>query len=393
MNSPRILEECELVLPGLERAAEAGLAYLEGVGLREDLGQILASPAPSGSCLLRGGAGRAVLNLLEQRCGGLIRSNLANSDGIGVFFGEVRDQVDILLVAHMDRPGYYATAESDSAGLVRLIPCCAHRFRNTSDNCAASAVRFNGDTARLVQVASGRLVIEPNHSAPQFRVETGEIRPGDSVLLDEPLRFDGDRLSASGLDDGVGVLVSLALSIALSSLQEELLQARTSILVYFSVREEWTPSAFFGIGASRLGFAIPAPQLGAIVLDTHSAEEDSPIRLGSGVSYGFVSGNGAGSAVPLNYRALLTSLVRDLNSRHPHSAQANYGYFSRSDDFSLMRWARVIGLFGVPTANIHRGREVSAVSDLLGAFRVLLYYSTFLACGSARMRARFGIDL
>ena len=70
--------------------------------------------------------------------------------------------------------------------------------------------------------------------------------------------------------------------------------------------------------------------------------------------------------MPLNYQRLTSALAASLNAANPNTAQVNTGYFSRSDDWTLMRWSKMVGLLGIPAFNIHLGNETADLGDVVG---------------------------
>ena len=59
--------------------------------------------------------------------------------------------------------------------------------------------------------------------------------------------------------------------------------------------------------------ALDAPRLGFINIDGHNVDEAADHILGIGASHAFVSGDGRGSVVPLDYQALAESLAGQVN--------------------------------------------------------------------------------
>ena len=89
--------------------------------------------------------------------------------------------------------------------------------------------------------------------------------------------------------------------------------------------------------------------------------------MGVGASHAFVSGDGRGSVVPLDYQALSEALAGEVNRERAGTVRLNYGYVSRSDDMLLATWARCLGLTGVIVANAHTTEETAALGDIVAA--------------------------
>jgi hypothetical protein len=123
----------------------------------------------------------------------------------------------------------------------------------------------------------------------------------------------------------------------------------------------------------------------------HTAGEGHSIAPGQGISCGFVSSQGKGAIVPLNYQRLTVALATGLNAERPNTVQINGGYFSRSDDWTLMRWTHMLGLLGVPAYNIHLGNETGHLSDVVSGVVFLSHYIPLAMGLSPSAAARFAI--
>ena len=341
--------------------------------LFDTLQELCAAPAPSGSALLPG----SVADVLHDRVRhlGLLQSyhtDFRHTHNAALALGAARDP-DLVITAHADKPGF---------GVQRLLhpreatlfPCCAVRFGDQALAVAAMGTRFNRRAGRLEVASRGQLHYQPSPSGPLLRyiAHEGDISAQDMITMFHAAERRGDLVRANSLDDCAGLATLLGVAAALQSVHEELAAAHRSLLLVFSDFEEWPASStLFGLGAMRLGYAIRPPAIGTALVDTHAP---GPVSLGQGLAYGFTSAQGRGAPVPLDARALQDDLAAHLNSSHPRTAQHNGGYFSRSDDFGLMRWSRVVGLFGIPVENIHGGPETCSLHDVAGAVRFITSY-------------------
>jgi hypothetical protein len=70
----------------------------------------------------------------------------------------------------------------------------------------------------------------------------------------------------------------------------------------------------------------------------------------------------------------MTALIAELNAREPCTVQHNTGYFSRSDDYALMHWSKILGLLGMPALDIHSGNEKGHLGDVRGGIVFLSHY-------------------
>jgi len=283
-----------------------------------------------------------------------------------------------VICAHLDKPGY-CVAELRSGKEAVLYPVSAVRLPGNSGELSAVATRFDLQKGCLTRGSSGRFLVHfAPGKAPEFRylADVGSLCVEDQITFFHPARLEGTRLTVNSLDDSAGVAASVSAAALLSLHEEQLKRFGKCILFCFTDGEEWPgESQIFGMGAMRLGSAIPPPSIGAITMDTHTAGEVLP---GRGLSYGLGVGRGMGPGTPLRHRALLLGLERELNALHPDSVQRNAGYFSRSDEFGFVRWARLVGAFGIPVENIHGGPETCDIRDILGGIRFLAAYCAVL---------------
>jgi hypothetical protein len=296
-----------------------------------------------------------------------------------VLLGKRKDRIDLLVDAHLDKPtfGIARIEDGEHRKQAKLFACCANRFPSGVYQVAARALRY--DETKQAVVVSGRGSVishrsEDLESRLIFEVAEGEIGYSDLVVLDVPPHRQKAVIVGSGIDDAAGLAIVLAAGSILKAI-EPLLEARSlNCLLTFSDHEEWPPDSFFAQGASRTAFSLPAPTFGSVVVDVHTAGEGYPIQLGQGISCGFISAGGRGAIVPLNYQRLTIALIATLNARQGNTAQHNTGYFSRSDDYALMRWSRILGLWGIPALDIHLGHETGHLGDVRGGVVLLSHY-------------------
>jgi putative aminopeptidase FrvX len=305
--------------------------------------------------------------------------NFNNTGNAAILLGAKKDQIDLLVDAHLDKPTFGVADVVDAKYRKRaaLFACCANRFPQGRYQIEARALRY--DESKQIVAVCGRGVIQ-SYRAEGLRNELffeayeGEIDYTDLVVFDTLAQRQTDGIAGPGLDDGAGVTILLATASILREI-ESLLEAKSlNCLFTFSDQEEWPAESFFAQGASKTTFALRPPTFGSIVVDVHTAGEGYPIKLGNGISCGFVSAQGKGAIMPLPYQRLTAMLISDLNGRAPQTAQHNTGYFSRSDDYALMRWSRMLGLLGIPAVGIHSGKEEGHLGDVRGGIIFLSHY-------------------
>jgi putative aminopeptidase FrvX len=207
-------------------------------------------------------------------------------------------------------------------------------------------------------------------------VKRGKLAWQDTVLMDvNPVR-EGDAVVGAGLDNSLGVLVTLLAAAVLRGIEQVLRDRERRCLFVFTDQEEGSPDSFFGRGASRLTHFLPPPAYGCVVVDAHNSGPGLHPKPGQGASHGAVSGWGRGAIVPPNYHSLAVDLAAKVNAERPDTVQMNNGYLSRSDDMVLSRWTRVLAMIGPPMADPHTGYESARLADIQSS---VWWVSFFLA--------------
>ncbi len=294
---------------------------------------------------------------------GLSCAPVASTGNLAIEIGIPSAPLDLLVTAHMDRPCFRVRKLVDGT----LYPLCAIRVPGDGYECEAAALRFV--EGRVTITARGKMRFEMNDGDDhriRFQAESGELRAGDSVLMRAAPQLRDGLVIGAGLDNAIGVLLALLSARALKKYAAEAIADRR-ILFAFTDQEEGPPIGLFGQGAARLAQASEQPRLGFINIDGHNVDEGSGHVLGVGASQAFVSGDGRGSVVPLDYQALAESLSAQVNEERPGTARLNYSYVSRSDDMLLSMWSRCVGLTGVIVANAHTTEETAALADIVSA--------------------------
>ncbi|MCY4466300.1 MAG: M20/M25/M40 family metallo-hydrolase [Chloroflexi bacterium] len=318
------------------------------------LQRLLAAPAPNNSCLLPGAVGGVIRDMAAEL--GLDCAPIGSTGNLGIAIGDAAAPLDLLISAHMDRPCFRVLDLNAGS----LYPLCAIRVPGDDYQCGGIALRFRD--GRVQVAAGGRLRFQSKSGELRstFQAERGELRWGDTVMMhSEPQLRDG-LIIGTGLDNALGVLIAL---LAAQRLQEQGASGR--VLFAFTDQEEAPPSGLFGQGAARLAGEMSPPRLGFINIDAHNARHDH--QPGLGASHAFVSGDGRGSVLPMDWQAQAESLAAEMNARRPNTVRLNYGYVSRSDDMLLNLWTRCRGLVGVPLRNAHTTEETAALGDVAAA--------------------------
>lgn len=378
INSTSVVRSLRGKLPDLEPSLYGKSACITVDVVSSIVRAVMLASSPSGSCLLPGTVGETIVAVAKNLgIDGKLIWDMERSGNIGILIGKRKAEYDLIVDAHIDKPGFSVMSQVQVRGKTTgsLFPCCANRFKIGLTRTRGKAVRFDASLGRVITVGSGWIVSDRSHTVEshlRFECEDGSLRAGDVVLHAEAPRRRGLRVSGSGLDNAAGVTVVLATSAVLCRAERDLDRAGFNCLIVLTDNEERAPEGFFGLGAARLAHAVPAPRCGVVVVDTHGVRGD--IELGGGISCGFISALGRGATVPLNYQAATLELVEGLNLEERGTAQANHGYFSRSNDFAFMRWSSILGLLGVPTYRIHQGREESSLADMLGGIKFLSHF-------------------
>ncbi len=324
------------------------------------LSRLLAAPAPANSCILPGTVGDVIVALAHDL--GLTCATLGASGNLGIEIGNPDAPLDLLVSAHMDRPCFRVRQLADGT----LYPLCAIRVPGAGYQASAIALRyFDG---RVTVTARGKLRFEAGGSdyRIRFHAESGELHNGDTVMMHKSPQLRDGRVIGTGLDNAIGALLAL-LSARVLKEYSDVAEGGRRILFAFTDQEEGPPIGLFGQGAARLAHHIEQPRLGFINIDGHNINEAAGHTLGVGASHGFVSGDGRGSVVPMDYQALAESLAAQVNRERSGTVRMNYSYVSRSDDMLLSAWARCVGLTGVIVANAHTTEETAALDDIVAA--------------------------
>ncbi|MDE2777638.1 MAG: hypothetical protein OXI77_17055 [Chloroflexota bacterium] len=325
------------------------------------LSRLLAAPAPANSCALPGAVGEVISALADEL--GLTCAPIASSGNLAIEIGDPDAPLDLLMSAHMDRPCFRARNPADGS----LVPLCAIRAPGAGYSCEAIALRYIDDRVNIAE--RGQLRFEENGKGEyrtRFSAESGGLRAGDTVMMHRAPQLSDGLVIGAGLDNAIGVLLALLSAHALQEYPPYAIADRR-VLFAFTDQEEGPPIGLFGQGAARLAHHIEPPRLGFVNIDGHNVDESLGHVLGVGASHAFVSGDGRGSVVPLDYQALAESLAAQVNQYRPGTARLNYSYVSRSDDMLLSLWARPLGLTGVIVANAHTTDETAALSDIASA--------------------------
>jgi len=330
----------------------------------ERLSQLVEAHAPANGCLLNGAIGDVIRSIVDDF--GLTLSTdprIISTGNIAIEVGAKKEDVDLVITAHMDRPSFRVLSLDDST----LYPICAIRIQGDDYVAGAKGVRFQDGKIRIT--AHGKISIVNNGEDYHmtFETEEGMLNWGDTVLMDTAPERQGDMMIATGLDNVTGVLLALLSARSLISVNDDLERLGHKILIVFTDQEEGPPIGLFGQGAARLSSAIPPPRLGFINIDAHNVDATAGNVLNAGISHAFVSGRGRGSVVPLDFQALAESLATSINEQRPNTVNPNYGYVSRSDDMLLSLWSRCLGLMGVPLANAHTTEETISLNDMVSA--------------------------
>lgn len=362
-------------LPQLEKtlAESPELASIDT--LWERLQRLLIYPAPSGGVLLPGAVIDAVQDIAhDYHLSERFIVNFENTGNMAIRFGVESEKADIILSAHLDRPSFRVKSLVDST----LYAISAYRFPNGEYRAPAKSFRY--ENGNLIVGAEGELIAIEDESGKSlsFNVTDGELAPADTLTLASVPQRDGDTVVASGLDNALGVTTLLAIANIMQNLESALIEEGKTVLLIFTDNEEAPPDGFFGNGAARLRFAVPAPRRGIINVDGQNTGEPTAPVIGKGASHAFVAGGGRGAIVPMNYQSLAIDLAESLNGANAATIQMHYGYQSRSDDMVYSRWTRVLGLTGVPLRHAHTAEETISLSDLQNAIRWTTYLT--VAC-------------
>jgi hypothetical protein len=384
-----MLNNLYTALPGLDAALDAHPYLMDSAALWGDLERLLNAHAPSAGAWLPGAIGDDIGAIADKLgLGSRFIPHLRRTGNAALRLGLPSDSADVIVVAHMDRPSFRPRDLASG----ELYPMCSIRIPGEAYTCGGKALRFS--EGRMTVSGRGTITFEKRDGVDsiRFTAESGALAHGDTVVMDvEPVLKDGV-ITATGLDNCLGVMTALGAAAALGAVDSHLQRLGKRVLVVFSDQEEGIPDAFFGYGAARLTGIMPAPTYGMICVDGQTAGADgaSP-RLGEGAGFGTVSAWSRGAVVPPNYLALGVDLVAAINAAHPGTAQVNTGYLSRSDDMILSRWTQVLAMIGPPMVNPHTVQESAHLRDLQHAIRWLTVYLAAALGVEAELNDRYAL--
>lgn len=366
-----MLDLFDKALPGL-RTALNNNPYLHDRGkLWEALRQLLLAHAPSGAVSLPGAILDDVIALVNEA--GLAEKftpAIGSTGNSGLWFGAEKAAPDIVIATHLDRPAFRVRSAAEGI----LYPMCAIRVPAGGYRTGARALRFAD--GKLMVSARGSIVFEKRDGQDTitFQAEQGSLDWYDTVTMDVVPVLENGIVTATGLDNCLGVLTVLAAGMIFHAVEDVLKAQNKRLLLVFTDQEEGIPEAYFGHGAARLTFAVPQPTYGCIIADAQTVTGDTLV-MGKGTGHGTVSAWSRGSVVPPNYIALAMELSAAINTQRPNTVQLNTGYLSRSDDMVMGRWSQILGMIGAPMTDAHTGHERAQLDDIPAAVTWLVYYT------------------
>lgn len=386
-------------IPGLEQTIISNRWIKDREALWELLKGLMEADSPTGNLALPG----TILDVMSSAAMGAglgvnFIPNFKHTGNPAILLGSKKETIDLLVDAHLDKPtfGVAEVTHTEQGQRVMLYPYCANRFPLGEYQVKAKALCY--DEQQQAVIVSGRGILHSRRADGindqlSFEIIEGELDFTNLVVFDTPARREGDQLSGPGLDNAAGVAMLIATASILKEIEPLLDLQGCNCLFTFSDQEEGPAGSLFAQGASKIAFSLQPPRLGSIVVDVHTAGEACGITLGDGASFGFVSGGGRGALLPLNIQRLHLALSADLNQRKPGSIQHNRGYFSRSDDFALTHWSKILGLVGIPASDIHTGNEKGNLSDLQGGILFLSHLIPIILGLSPTLAKRYQLPI
>lgn len=359
--------------PGLQPALTNHPFMTNADTLWQALQSLLTAHAPSGGAALPGAILDQVTAIIQQL--GLTSQfvpHIGSTGNAGIWLGADKPGLDLLIIAHMDRPTFRVKSVADGI----LYPMCAIRFPEGGYRVSAKSLRF--ENGRLDVGARGTLIFEHHNGREVVRMETtsGQLAWYDTIVVEAEPTLTNGIIQGTGLDNCLGVISVLGAAFALKQIEDTLKAQDRRCLLVFSDQEEGVPDAYFGHGAARLTFTVPQPAYGCIVVDGQTVMPEGPLVMGNGTGHGTVSAWSRGAVVPPNYVRLAVDLAESVNQSLPGTVQMNTGYLSRSDDMPLGRWAQILGMIGPPMTDPHTGYERAQIADVQSAIRWLSYFAT-----------------
>jgi putative aminopeptidase FrvX len=374
--------------PGLQPALTHHPFLASTDTLWQALRSLLTAHAPSGGAALPGAILDQVTTIIHQlELTDYFVPHIGSTGNAGIWLGADKPGLDLLIIAHMDRPTFRVKSVTDGI----LYPMCAIRFPEGGYRVSAKLLRF--ENGKLDIGARGTLIFEHQGGKEVVRMETdsGRLAWYDTVVVEaEPTLTDGI-IQGTGLDNCLGVITVLGAAFTLKQTGDALKAQNRRCLLVFSDQEEGLPDAYFGHSAARLTFAVPQPTYGCIVVDGQTVMPEGPLVMGNGAGHGTVSAWSRGAVVPPNYVRLAVDLSESVNQAQPNTVQMNTGYLSRSDDMPLGRWAQILGMIGPPMTDPHTGYERAQITDVQSAIRWLSYFAVATLSFDPAIRDKYAL--
>ena len=176
--------------------------------------------------------------------------NFRDTGNAAIFLGEKKDQVDLLIDAHLDKPSF-GVAELINTKPHRqavLFACCANRFPLGEYHVNAKALRFD-ETKQMVTDCGWGLIKSYRGDGQQdkiiFEIRDGEVDYTDLIVFDTKARLEGSSVIGPGIDDGSGVTIILGAASILKTI-EPLLKAKSlNCMFTFFIRKNGQQKVFF----------------------------------------------------------------------------------------------------------------------------------------------------
>ncbi|MFC1959188.1 hypothetical protein ACFLYO_00610 [Chloroflexota bacterium] len=337
------------------------------------LRQLMLAYAPSTGAVLPGSIFEQVSDIaavfgLADR----LDISLGGAGCAGLWLGVAKEQVDLVVLAHLDRLTFRVQSVQDEHTAL-VSPICVTNMSNEIVPAPARSFRFNAQRGRIQVVAQGQLSLGPD-DAYYFEIERGSLAPLDLITLDLQPRRQGSWVRGSGLDNAAGVLSTLAVASVLRQVEEVLLEHNRRCLFIFPDRQDFSPDMLWTNG---LGQNI-RPALGTVMVDGQVIESET-LHYEAGMGYSFASSGQCGLLVPTNYQQLTWDLASTFETYMPAIAQHNYvvGPGLSQPCIGDFR-GRILGLMGPPVSSPHAGQEIVHIKDIQAGIWWLSCYLSFV---------------
>jgi hypothetical protein len=352
-----VLDHVWQAVPNLEQAIRKQMLVDNRDSLWIVLRQLLEAHAPSTGVTLPGAIFDQVSDIAAMfGLADRLDPNIGGAGIPGLWLGVAKEQVDLVVVARLDRLTLRIQQFLEPSTAV-VVPACGFDLQGYDAQYPAKAVRFDPESGKLGVSARGKLSHGQNGLC--FEAEQGALDWQDVILLEPLSRRQGDWVRGAGLDNAAGVLCALGTAAIIRRIEEHLLEFDQRCLFIFPDHRDHLMRTLVNLNQQT-----PlAPLIGTVFVEGQYAQEAlGGVRYEAGAAYAF--GSSRGLFIPMNYQQLTRDLAAAFGRLNPSTAQYNPAGQSQAFPGAEACSHRVLGLMGPPLGEQHVGLEVANLKDM-----------------------------